>query len=83
VAATRWYAAHTPSWRVEPEPEFGMVTFVDADEVRRKRDPGRCYLRAGFTRDGETVGGLLALRLSLDAMPPSRAPLGAQMELIG
>lgn len=41
VAATRalWTA-----------PELGMVTFVDAGKVRRKRDPGRCYLRAGFVR---------------------------------
>lgn len=29
-------------------PDLGMVTFVDADKTRRKRDPGRCYLRAGF-----------------------------------
>ena len=25
-----------------------MITFVDADKVRRKRDPGRCYIKAGF-----------------------------------
>lgn len=42
VAATR------ATW---PEPpELGMVTFVDPTQVRRKRDPGRCYLRAGFVR---------------------------------
>lgn len=31
-----------------PTPELGMVTFIDTAKTRRKRDPGRCYLRAGF-----------------------------------
>lgn len=31
-------------------PDAGMVTFVDAGQVRRKRDPGRCFIRAGFRR---------------------------------
>lgn len=39
VAATRW------KW---PTPPLGMVTFVDASKVKRKRDPGRCFIRAGF-----------------------------------
>lgn len=29
-------------------PELGMVTFVDAGKTRQKRDPGRCYRKAGF-----------------------------------
>jgi len=34
---------------VWPEvPELGMVTFVNSDKTRPKRDPGRCYLRAGW-----------------------------------
>jgi hypothetical protein len=70
VAATR------ATW---PEvPALGMVTFVDRNKVRPKRDPGRCYLRAGFEHDGETEGGLVALRLRPERMPePSRAaPMG-------
>jgi hypothetical protein len=35
-------------WRWSPPP-LGMITFVDCGKVRHKRDPGRCYLRAGFT----------------------------------
>lgn len=31
-----------------PTPELGMITFVDRSKVRRKRDPGRCFRRAGF-----------------------------------
>lgn len=29
-------------------PDLGCVTFIDTGKTRRKRDPGRCYLRAGF-----------------------------------
>lgn len=33
---------------VWPAPELGMVSFINTEKTRRKRDPGRCYLRAGF-----------------------------------
>ena len=46
VAATRWYWPEVPA--------LGMVTFVDAGRVRHKRDPGRCYLKAGFKHIGFT-----------------------------
>lgn len=66
-------------------PPLGMVTFVDRKHVRRKRDYGRCYLRAGFERDGETKGGLVVLRIAPDRIPPAEwahpadAPLVAQL----
>ena len=50
-------------------PEMGMITFVDTTKVRKKRDFGRCYRRAGFQECGYTKGGLLALQLLPDAMP--------------
>src|SRR5512146_3423520 len=50
-------------------PALGMVTFVDAGKVRHKRDPGRCYLRAGFRHVGETKGGLLAFQMLPADMP--------------
>lgn len=62
-------------------PPLGMVTFVNAEKVRRKRDPGRCYLRAGFRRVGLTAGGLVALQLLPAGMPPPCAPLGMQRVL--
>jgi hypothetical protein len=66
IAATRWF------W---PEvPPLGLVTFVDPTKTRRKRDPGRCYRRAGFEHVGETAGGLLALQMVPEAMPPAREP---------
>lgn len=57
-------------------PDLGLVTFVDQSKVRHKRDPGRSYLRAGFIRDGETRGGLLAFRLLPDDMPKPDPPIG-------
>lgn len=44
IAATRWYYGRPPL--------LGMITFVDEKKVRRKRDPGRCFIRAGFRRVG-------------------------------
>jgi hypothetical protein len=73
VAATRW--------RWPSVPTLGMVTFVDASKVRRKRDPGRCYLRAGFQRVGETQGGLLAFQLLPGDMPDPEPPNLAQLAL--
>lgn len=73
VAATRW------RW---PEvPELGVITFVDAKKVRYKRDPGYCFIRAGFRNVGHTQGGLVALQLLPDDMPEAFAPLGAQETL--
>lgn len=31
-------------------PVVGLTTEVDPEKTRRKRDPGRCFLRAGWTR---------------------------------
>lgn len=82
VAATRWYWPDVP--------ELGLVTFVDASKVRHKRDPGRCYLRAGFSyvRDGQgrqvlTKGGLVVLRMMPGEMPDAALPDGAQLRLEG
>lgn len=71
-------AATLSVWPVPPA--LGIVTFVDAGKVRRKRDPGRCYLRAGFRRVGETKGGLLAFQLLPSEMPEPSAPLARYSE---
>jgi hypothetical protein len=60
-------AATLAKWP-EPPPS-GMVTFVDAGKVRRKRDPGRCFRRAGFKHVGFTKGGLYAFVLTPADMP--------------
>jgi hypothetical protein len=86
LACTAW------KW---PVPPLGMITFVDPTKVKSKRDPGFCYLKAGFKRAqcpehpvtmlgcaacaGKTVGGLVALQIFDKDMPPAQAPLGAQL----
>lgn len=65
-------------------PDLGMVTFVSRRHVRRKRDWGRCYRRAGFTLAGETkINKLVALQLTPDRMPPSSFPMGQTGTLFG
>ena len=54
-------------------PDLGIVSFVDAAQIRRKRDPGRCYRRAGFTLVGRTKSaGLLAFQMCPEDMPEPR-----------
>lgn len=73
VAATRY--------RWPDPPDLGMVTFVDAGKVRRKRDPGRCFRRAGFEHVGFTKGGLWAFQMLPEVMPASDPAWGSTLEL--
>lgn len=57
----------TVSFWLNP-PEEGMITFVDADQVKPKRDPGFCYKMAGFEKVGKTKGGLVAWHLPYERM---------------
>lgn len=70
-----------------PSPPLGMITFVDRAKVRPTKVRGRqvwgwTYRKAGFDDDGETEGGLLALRLPPERMPPPRFALGMQPQLM-
>ena len=74
IAADRWV------WG-DPPPE-GIITFVDASKVRRKRDPGRCYKKAGFSIVGTTkTNNLLAFHLPKENAPDPVMPSGAQLRL--
>ncbi len=73
IAASRW------TWQ---PPELGIVTFVDAGKVRHKRDPGRCYRKAGFHHVGFTKGGLHAFQLLPAEMPEPSQTLNSQMALL-
>ena len=66
--------AHTRAhWPAVPAP--GFVTFVDPAKTRRKRDPGRCFRRAGWQHAGFTAGGLYVLQQSPPPCPhPPRSP---------
>lgn len=76
----RWAVAATRAeW---PEaPAEGMVTFIDPKKTRHKRDPGRCFRKAGFREVGRTKGGLVALQLLPSAMPDAAPCLGSQTTL--
>jgi hypothetical protein len=74
VAATR------AAWG-EP-PARGFLTYVNPGKLRRKRDPGRCFLRAGFELVGETEAAeehgrdpLLVFRLAPERFPAPLVPL--------
>ena len=73
IAATRWYYGEPPT--------LGMITFIDAGQVRRKRDVGRCYRKAGFKHVGFTKGGLWAFQLEPQDMPEAEVPLGVTRHL--
>lgn len=64
-------------------PNLGMVTFVDAAKVRHKRDPGRCYRKAGFRHVGYTAGGLLAWQILPGEMPDADPVFDPQGVLFG
>jgi hypothetical protein len=55
-----------------------MITFVDPTKTKHKRDPGRCFRKAGFVpaTPRTTQGGLIALQLLPSAMPPAEPALG-------
>jgi hypothetical protein len=73
MAATRW------KWGALPE--RGFLTSVDAGKVRRKRDPGRCFLRAGFERAGESKSGKLWFLCPPERIPEPCAPFGGVADL--
>ena len=62
-------------------PDLGMVTFVNASKVRHKRDPGRCYRKAGFRHVGFTAGGLHAFQM-LPADMPGPVPVPGAQEFL-
>lgn len=62
-------------------PPLGMVTFVDAGKVKSKRDPGRCYRRAGFKHVGFTQGGLWVFQMLPSDMPAPLFLAGSQLAL--
>jgi len=75
LAATRFIFGDPPT--------NGCVTFVDPSKVRKKRDPGRCFLRAGFVHaiPPQTKGGLLAFQMLPENIPNAVPPVGLQLYL--
>lgn len=62
--------------------EFGMITFIDRDRTRSKRDPGYCYIMAGFRPIGRTKKhGYHVLQILPADMPAAADPIGTQRAL--
>jgi hypothetical protein len=40
-----------------------LYTYVDPGKVRHKRDPGRCFLKAGYRKCGITKSGKIVLEI--------------------
>lgn len=50
-------------------PPCPLTTEVDPTKVRRKRDPGRCFIKAGWLRVGMTTKGKVRLQAPDDRFP--------------
>ena len=62
-------------------PDLGMVTFVDPERTHRKRDPGRCFRKAGFREVGRTKEqNLVVLQMLPGEMPRPELPVGSRLE---
>jgi hypothetical protein len=78
VACTRW------KWG-DP-PVNGYITFIDPNKTKHKRDPGRCFLRAGFIAIWQRIKDrrlLLQMPREIALAIPPAAPLGSTMEMFG
>ena len=75
VAVTRHFYGDPPA--------LGMVTFVDPRKTHHKRDPGRCFRRAGFVpaTPRMTKGGLVALQMWPADMPAAEPCVGMMAAL--
>jgi hypothetical protein len=58
-------AAKILAW--ERWPGERLYTYVDPAKVRHKRDPGRCFIRAGFRQCGVTPNGKLIFEVLPDS----------------
>jgi hypothetical protein len=70
VAVTRYIWGEPPA--------DGFITFVDDKKTRRKRDPGRCFVKAGWTRLPTRTKrrGYVVLQLEPAGFQEPVAPLG-------
>ncbi len=69
VAATRYI------WG-DPPP-LGIITCIDPAKTRHKRDPGRCFRKAGWRKVGVTKERrLIVFQQLLSEMPDPDVPLG-------
>lgn len=74
VMATRW------RWGQPPAMDYPIITFINLRYVRPKRDPGYCYLMAGWEKIGVTRKRKhLVLGLARAHLPLPEAPIDGQL----
>lgn len=66
-------AADEIAW--ERWPGERLYTYVDPNKTRRKRDPGRCFLKAGWRHCGWTQSGLRILECRPEWVADKNIPL--------
>jgi hypothetical protein len=82
LAATRWRWPDVPEIACSCGCHVAMITFVDGSKVKRKRDLGRCFRRAGFVECTQlTKAGLTVLHIDPRDLPAAEPPIGAQHPL--
>lgn len=84
VSASRAYFGDPPA--MGDTDSVGIISFINAGMVRHKRDPGRCYKKAGWRRLANSKGGLLTFGLSQSDIGEAVEALPAwsrQMSLFG
>ena len=69
-------------WKYPDVPDMGMVTFIDPGKVKPKKNPGFCFLKAGFEYVGKTKRNrLLVLQLKPENFPEAEPPYNARLSM--
>jgi hypothetical protein len=77
VAATLALARLHPNWGPPPDVAHPIITMVNPERIRRKRDPGRCFRRAGWEVLGVTKEEQhIVLGCPTERLPEPAMPLG-------
>lgn len=65
-------------------PDQGFITFVDAEKVREKKDPGHTFVIAGFRLEPQRTKkeGFLVFRLDPKRAPKPERAIGSQGVLV-
>lgn len=53
-------------WSERPPEQPVFLTYVCPNRTRKKRDPGRCFRKAGWTEAGTSKGGLILFRKPME-----------------
>jgi len=74
-------------WKWKQPTAFGMVTFIDPENVKPMMRRGKptwrySWIKAGFEPDGKTEGGLLAFLMKTERLPAPQSPFESQRNFV-